>query len=128
MARVNWNSREADRILRSSGGPVSLEMRAKAHRVEAEQKRLCAVDTGATRNSIHVREGRDEAGSFWEVGSDLETALWLELGTRPHVIRPKDKQALSWPGGEHPVKEVHHPGTKAQPFIRPSVEILRNDR
>ncbi len=42
----------------------------------------------------------------------------LEHGSRPHVIEPKDKQALAWPGGRHPVKRVNHPGTPAYHFMR----------
>ena len=38
-------------------------------------------------------------------------------GTRPHVIKPKNKQALFWPGAGHPWKSVQHPGTKANPYI-----------
>ncbi|MCD3202802.1 hypothetical protein G8V05_05165 [Clostridium botulinum C/D] len=36
----------------------------------------------------------------------------LEEGSEPHVIRPKNKKALYWKGAAHPVKEIHHPGTK----------------
>lgn len=46
-------------------------------------------------------------------------SLILERGSRPHVIEPRDKQALHWPGARHPVKRVHHPGT-------PALHILRN--
>jgi integrase len=31
----------------------------------------------------------------------------------PHVIEPRDRQALSWPGGWHPVRRVNRPGTPA---------------
>lgn len=44
-------------------------------------------------------------------------APFVEFGTRPHVILPKDKQALFWPGAAHPVRSVNHPGTKANPFM-----------
>jgi len=44
-------------------------------------------------------------------------ARYVEFGTAPHVILPKDKKALYWPGAEHPVKRVNHPGTKANPFM-----------
>jgi hypothetical protein len=44
-------------------------------------------------------------------------ARFVEYGTAPHIIRPKNAQALYWDGAQHPVKLVHHPGTKANPFI-----------
>ena len=42
---------------------------------------------------------------------------FVEKGTPPHDIQPKRKKALAWPGGEHPVKIVHHPGTEPKPFM-----------
>jgi len=44
-------------------------------------------------------------------------APYVEFGTKPHVIEPKDKKALYWPGAAHPVKRVNHPGTKANDFM-----------
>lgn len=40
-------------------------------------------------------------------------------GTRPHIIRPKNKQVLRFRVGGQVVfaKVVHHPGTRAQPFL-----------
>jgi hypothetical protein len=54
-------------------------------------------------------------------------AVFVERGTRPHVIEPKDKKALFWPGAEHPVKRVNHPGTKANPFMERIVEAATPD-
>jgi hypothetical protein len=44
-------------------------------------------------------------------------APYVEFGTKPHTIVPKDKQALYWPGAKHPVKSVNHPGTKPNQFM-----------
>jgi len=49
-------------------------------------------------------------------------ALYIEFGTRAHLIRPKPgRKALRWfPGGTGGAmirREVHHPGTTAQPFF-----------
>lgn len=45
---------------------------------------------------------------------------WIQKGTRPHVIRPKNTQALRffWPaaGGVVFFKQVNHPGTAANPY------------
>lgn len=49
--------------------------------------------------------------------ADVKYVDWVIDGTRPHDIVPKRKQALSWPGGSHPVKRVHHPGTRSNPFV-----------
>lgn len=60
------------------------------------------------------------------LNGDLIT--WLEFGTKPYVIKPKDKTALHWEvGGEHFfAKEVHHPGIKARKFIRKVLQSKRN--
>ncbi len=44
-------------------------------------------------------------------------APYVEFGTRPHVILPKNGKALYWPGARHPVRMVKHPGSKANPFM-----------
>ncbi|MZK53674.1 hypothetical protein [Clostridium beijerinckii] len=36
----------------------------------------------------------------------------LEEGSKPHEIRPKNAKGLYWKGAAHPMKVVHHPGTK----------------
>lgn len=44
-------------------------------------------------------------------------APFVEFGTRPHVILPKNKKALYWPGAAHPVRKVNHPGSKPNRFM-----------
>jgi len=52
---------------------------------------------------------------------------FVEFGTAPHDIFPKDKQALYWPGAAHPVKVVHHPGTKANDYMGRIVRTSQED-
>jgi hypothetical protein len=44
-------------------------------------------------------------------------APFVEFGTPPHVIVPKNAKALYWPGAQHPVRKVNHPGTKPNQFM-----------
>lgn len=44
-------------------------------------------------------------------------APFVEFGTKPHTIVPKDKKALFWPGASHPVSKVNHPGTRPDDFM-----------
>lgn len=58
----------------------------------------------------------------WELGHDLQRApqaLWVHWGTKPHVIRPKNKKALRWAaGGKFAFAgKVNHPGNKADPWL-----------
>jgi len=52
----------------------------------------------------------------------------LEVGSRPHIIRPRNKKALAWPGAEHPWAKVHHPGTQALHLLRDAAIRYGGDR
>lgn len=76
--------------------------------------------TGKLRDSLTVRVEPDRI----MVGPTASYAPFVEFPTRPHTIRAKNKRALSFmvDGKRVTVREVHHPGTKAQPFVRPAFE------
>ncbi len=88
--------------------------------IEADIRRNAPVDSGDLVRSIKRR------GTTITIGTDY----WhfVEYGTRGHIIRPRTKKALWWPDAQHPVKKVYHPGTKAQPFIRPAATRQRRLR
>ena len=75
------------------------------------------TDTGRLRASITRIVGED----MLQVGTNVIYAGIHQFGgkTKPHVIRPKRKKALAWPGGRHPVRKVNHPGSNvpARPFL-----------
>jgi len=52
---------------------------------------------------------------------------FVEFGTGPHIIEPKNARALYWPGAEHPVKIVHHPGTKANDYMGRIVRVSQDE-
>ena len=83
-----------------------------------------SVVTALLQGSIQLRAARllkDVVVGIW--GSfGVKYALPVELGTRPHLIRPRSKKALYWKGAEHPVKVVHHPGTRGKPYLRPAAD------
>lgn len=86
-----------------------------------EEKRLAAVKTGNMRRQIHI--GKITAKSVETVaGANYSGAV--EFGTRPHEIRPRNKKALRFKGrgGITFAKRIHHPGTRAQPFMVPGAE------
>ena len=84
-------------------------------------KVLAPVDTGRLRASIRVEERRTlTLRSKFTIGSDVEYAAFVNDGTRPHIIRPKNGQYLRFRGrggGWVYAKLVHHPGTRARPFL-----------
>ncbi|MGC8736762.1 MAG: phage virion morphogenesis protein [Dissulfurimicrobium sp.] len=65
------------------------------------------MDTGRLKNSITSRSDATSA----EVGTNVEYAAIHQFGgrTKPTIIRPKNKKALSWPGARHPVMMVKYP-------------------
>jgi hypothetical protein len=42
-------------------------------------------------------------------------AVFIQEGTKPHMIRPVHRKALAWDGMVR--KKVWHPGTQANPFL-----------
>ena len=55
--------------------------------------------------------------------SMLEYGKYVEFGSNPHIIRPKNKKALKFQiGGEDViVKEVKHPGVRPTYFVRNTI-------
>jgi phage gpG-like protein len=73
------------------------------------------VLTTLLRRSIRVVNFTDTSVT---VGTDRAYGAFHQFGTRgPYEIRPKNKKALAWPGGKHPVKKVMHPGLPPRPFF-----------
>ncbi|GAA0735690.1 hypothetical protein [Clostridium oceanicum] len=54
--------------------------------------------------------GNGNYNIYLEHGVDYGTIL--EEGSKPHTINPKNGKYLYWKGAAHPVRQVHHPGTK----------------
>lgn len=121
------NTRAYERGLRRVFGRMSDDVARAVERtridVQNEARRRAPVDTGRLRSSIVSRAEGGGRGLGYVVGSNVNYAAAVEFGTAPHVIKPRYKQALYWPGAAHPVAQVNHPGTRAQPFLRPAIEM-----
>ena len=91
--------------------------------IEARAKRNISnngsVKTGHLRRGITTDVGNMEVTVHT---SNIKYARGVEEGTRPHIIRAKNKKALYWKGAKHPAKSVRHPGSKAKPFLIPAFE------
>lgn len=73
--------------------------------------------TGRLRGSAYT----EFAPLRGEVGFKAKYAGFVHGGTGPYLIAPRHKKALFWNGASHPVKLVHHPGIKANPFLEKAV-------
>lgn len=91
--------------------------------IERDARRYAPVDTGELRAGISAGPA---AGGTVRVWSVAPHGLAVEFGTRPHVIEPSSRRALTWPGGAHPVTRVDHPGTRAQPYMRRALYTRRS--
>lgn len=82
---------------------------------EKYAKMLCPVDTGSLRNSITHRVDTDEPAAY--IGSDMEYAAYVELGTGEHYPggRPTPWAYQDAKGDWH---WTH--GNKAQPYLKPA--------
>ena len=90
-----------------------------AFNIERNAKSSASVKTGHLKRSISTKMGDMEATIHT---SNLKYAPMVEFGTRPHIIKAKNKKALYWKGASHPVKQVSHPGSKAKPYLIPAFE------
>ncbi|ASF48757.1 transcriptional regulator [Methylovulum psychrotolerans] len=87
------------------------------------------LDWVAEGKSFTSRTGQLEQSVGWrplgdgsaEIYANAEYALYVEEGTRPHVILPKNGRALKIPtsggGGYILRRKVNHPGTAPMPFF-----------
>ena len=87
-------------------------------------KRKAPKKTGKLRKSIRkVRRGF-EAYVF----PTVPYAMFVEYGTRPHLIRPVRASVLRFETRSGEIvytRLVRHPGTKPQPFIRETAEEVQ---
>lgn len=77
------------------------------------------VKTGHLRRNISYKTTMTEGTVHT---ANVKYGIVIEKGSKPHVIRAKNKKALYWKGANHPVRAVKHPGTKAKPFLVPALE------
>lgn len=69
-------------LFNSVDGPVAKDLQRRAIKVTTAATRLCPVDTGRLRSSITNELGADSGGLFALIGTNVEYAIYVELGTR----------------------------------------------
>jgi hypothetical protein len=97
---------------------MALAAKASVQEVQRTARLMAPHRTGTLQRSIQI-EGKDLI-QMVTVGEKY--GLYLEEGTKPHDIYPRNKKALFWPGALHPVSVVHNPGVKARPWFKPAIE------
>lgn len=97
------------------------ELRTVGPLVVNRAKILAPVDTGRLRASIGPAQYR----RTWTLRPQVTISVGVNYaemvhdGTRPHIIRPRNAQALRFMVGGRVVyaRVVHHPGTRPRPFL-----------
>lgn len=117
MARVRLDRNQLSRVIK---GESRKALRLRAPQVLNRAKILAPVDTGRLRASGSVHYSslfgfRPKATIVFNV----DYARYVNDGTRPHIIRPKNASVLRFVVGGRVVyaRVVHHPGTRANPFL-----------
>jgi len=93
--RIVFDEAALAELFDSPSGPAGKHLARTANTVTRIAKRLAPVDTGRLRSSIANELGRDSKGLVARVGTNVEYAPYLELGTRRMSARPFLRPALA---------------------------------
>lgn len=96
-----------------------------AFAVDREVKEASPVITGNLQGATSIDNLSDYEKRIFVDEGIAPYAIYVIKGTRPHDIYPVNAKALYWPGADHPVKVVHHPGTEANDYFSTGVENAR---
>lgn len=106
--------------IRGDVNAVALKVvRRVTRKVLTRSALLCPVKDGRLAASGRMKVGERGRGPQGVVEYPVKYAAAVHDGTGPRVIRPNRRKALAFKygGKEVVVKSVHHPGSKAQPFL-----------
>lgn len=99
--RLHWNDAELRELLEGPNGPVASDLLRRGLLVVAAAKDNATgrnggpnVRSGRLRSSISAALGTDGSGVYCDVGSNVEYAGYVELGTRYMRARPYLRPAL----------------------------------
>lgn len=119
------NRAEMHALLYGDNGPVMWELVNLGKRVERGAKRR---SKGRIAKGVQARAPKVDAQG---PHIDIETAaedergapigLFTEVGTQPHVIESHGDYPLRSQDGRVFGRKVNHPGTEAQPHLRPAL-------
>ena len=128
MIKINTNeidkfAVELIELSEKSRDNVQKAVKKSAFNIEAKAKN----NLKANRSVVTRHLTRNVATQMGDLEATIHTsnvkyAVIVEKGSKPHIIRPKNKKALYWEGAKRPVKMVNHPGSRAKPFLIPAFE------
>ncbi len=123
--RIDLNAGEIRKLLYGPVGPVVRFVRSVARKVRTRAVLTCPVDTGRLRSAHREEVGIRVGQVYGFVENTVEYAAAVHDGSAAHVIRPRRPGGfLRFQAGGQVVFTtlVNHPGTRAQPWLRESME------
>lgn len=103
-------------------GSIQLGIDAGMRNLVADVEAVSLDEVPVRTGNLHASITSYIAGRTGVVKATAKYAAFVHEGTKPHVIRPKNKRALFWPGAVQPAKAVRHPGTRPNPFFTRALE------
>lgn len=94
-SRIVFDQAGLDALFNGTHGAMAKEMKKKGIRVARTAKRLAPVDTGRLRSSIAEELSGTESLIIERVGSDVNYAAFVELGTSRSRAKPYLRPALA---------------------------------
>jgi len=88
VSYVEINGDALRELFESPSGEVAKDLQRRALQVDRAAKRNCPVDTGRLRSSITNEMGTDAQGLVATIGTNVEYAPYVELGTSKMAAQP----------------------------------------
>lgn len=110
----------------SASGPAYKSVRRVQDKTAALADMKVPVDQGTLKQS-QVKTPILVTGDSVAAGVEYRSpyALFVHDGTKPHIIKPRNKKILAWTTLGSPkasfARQVHHPGTKPQRWLQTSL-------
>ncbi len=100
----------------ATAGATIIERQAAANAGGAIGGEMMHATTAKTTNTVEVSVGPSKKAWF---------AHFVEFGTRAHPVKPKKRKAMQI--GDKFRMRASHPGTTERPFLRPAVDMRREE-
>lgn len=111
-----FGAQQLDKILRKAAAPMVREAKRLSSNADVTGDTTKSIGIIANRKAGSITVGPRRGNGFKGYHAHL-----LEYGTAPHIIKAKAAGGLlRWAGGA--ATQVQHPGSAAQPFMRPAFD------
>lgn len=117
--RLNYGA--INRMLKGESGPVGRHIVTIGRNTADNARANAPVKSGALRRSIGITSVQETTfGTEVLVSANIEYALAVHQGAKPHVIEARNVSMLRFPDKSGFIvytPRVNHPGNKPNPFL-----------